>query len=237
MDIGKSFSYQFEDKQWISKLGLGAVISLVPILNFAMSGYIVDILRNVENNVAEPLPNWDDLSKKFSDGLILFAAGLIYAAPLLPVICLPLGALSFSSLIASNGNFQDFGRSIAGVGAVLFYCLLCIFILYLMVLSLIYPAILVMFSRAGTFSACFKFRQAFDMVGRNAGPFITAWIVSVGAGLGVGLIVGFINALIGWIPCFGWIVALILGLGFGVYIITVHAHLFGQFGAVALTQN
>ena len=86
MDIGKSFSYQFEDKQWISKLGLGAVISLVPILNFAMSGYIVDILRNVENNVAKPLPNWDDLSKKFSDGLILFAAGLIYAAPLLPVI-------------------------------------------------------------------------------------------------------------------------------------------------------
>ena len=30
MDIGKSFSYPFEDNQWLSKLGLGAVISMVP---------------------------------------------------------------------------------------------------------------------------------------------------------------------------------------------------------------
>ena len=38
MDIGKSFSYPFEDKEWISKLGLGAVITIVPVLNLAWSG-------------------------------------------------------------------------------------------------------------------------------------------------------------------------------------------------------
>ena len=38
MDISKAFSFQFEDKQWINKLGIGAVISIVPISNFALSG-------------------------------------------------------------------------------------------------------------------------------------------------------------------------------------------------------
>ena len=47
MDIGKVFSYQFEDRQWITKLGLGALISLVPILNVAITGYMVGIIRNV----------------------------------------------------------------------------------------------------------------------------------------------------------------------------------------------
>ena len=46
MDAEKSFTFPFEDKEWISKLGLGAVISLVPILNFAWSGYLVGIIRN-----------------------------------------------------------------------------------------------------------------------------------------------------------------------------------------------
>ena len=73
MDAEKSFTFPFEDTEWVSKLGLGALISMVPILNFAWSGYLVDIIRNVMNNDAEPLPTWDDLGKKFNDGLILFA--------------------------------------------------------------------------------------------------------------------------------------------------------------------
>ena len=56
MNIEKSFTFPFEDKQWISKLGLGAVIGLVPILNFAWSGYMIGIIRNVMNNMTEPLP-------------------------------------------------------------------------------------------------------------------------------------------------------------------------------------
>jgi len=35
MDVGKSFSFQFEDKEWLNQLGLGAIIALAPILNFA----------------------------------------------------------------------------------------------------------------------------------------------------------------------------------------------------------
>lgn len=236
MDIGKSFSFQFEDSQWISKLGIGAIIAIVPILNFAWSGYMVDIMRNVRNGVTEPLPNWDDIGKKFTEGLILFGAGLVYALPILIVFCLPMGFFGVSGLLSGNNNMQDLARSIAGAGGVLFYCILCIFLVYALALSIIYPAILVTFSREGTFASCFKFRDVSDLISKNVSPFFTAWIVSLVAGLIVSFVVGFVNVMVGWIPCIGWIVGLGLGLASGVYASSVYAHLFGQFGAMAFGQ-
>ncbi len=233
MDIGKSFSYQFEDHQWISKLGWGAVIAIVPILNFAWSGYIVGIMRNVANHLSEPLPQWDNLDKKFTEGLILFAAGLVYALPMLIVICLPLSIFAFSSILSGNDNLQNAAQALATAGGLLFYCLMCLFIIYLLALSVIYPAILVIFSREGTFASCFKFREVFDLTGRNIAPFFMAWGINVLGGLAIGLAVGIFNALIGWIPCVGWIAGLIVGLGSGVYLTTIYAHLFGQFSAIA----
>jgi hypothetical protein len=230
MDVEKSFSYPFEDRDWASKLGLGAVISIVPILNFAWSGYLVGIIRNVMNQTPQPLPTWDDLGKKFSEGLILFGAILIYASPILLVVCLPLSITAFSGLFSENNNWEEIGRRMTEAGGVLLLGLLCIGMLYGFVLSLIYPALLVLFAREGTFASCFKLREALDLIGKNAGDFFTAWGLSLVASLGVGLVVGFVNLVVGWVPCIGWIIGMALGLISGVYSTAVYAHLFGQFG-------
>lgn len=237
MDIEKSFRFPFEDKEWLSKLGLGTIISIVPILNFAWSGYMVGIIRNVMNNRAEPLPTWDDLDKKFSDGLILFGVGIIYALPILIAICLPMSMVAFSSLLSGNSNLEEIARTLGETGGILFYCVLCVIVLYALMLSVIYPAILVIFSREGTFASCFKFKEVFDLISKNAVAFFTAWALSLVAGLGVGLAIGIINTIIGWIPCVGWIASIVLSFGSGVYISAVYAHLFGQFGITAFEQN
>jgi hypothetical protein len=232
MDFNKAFSFQFEDNQWISKLGLGAVISLVPILNFALSGYIVGIIRNVRDSSTELLPNWDDLDKKFSEGLILFGAGVVYALPLI-LIFLPIGIMTVAGLLSGNQNLRDISNIIAGAGSVLLYCLLCLILIYALALSVIYPAILVLFAREGTFSSCFKFQAVFDLVTRNSGHFFTAWLVSIAAGIGVGVIIGIVNLLVGWIPCIGWIVSIVISFGSSIYLLTIYAYLFGEFGRVA----
>ena len=237
MNVEKSFAYPFEDKDWVRKLGLGALISMVPILNFAWSGYMVDILRNVMSSQPEPLPTWDDLGKKFNEGLILFGAGLIYAAPILIAVCLPLGITAFSGLFSRDGNVQDLSQTITEVGVVVFFGLLCVLLLYGLVLSILYPAILVLFSREGTFASCFQLRQAFDLIRKNAAPFFIAWALSIAAGLVVGLIVGFVNLVVSWIPCIGWIVGLVLGVASVIYSNVVYAHLFGQFGKTALEDR
>jgi Protein of unknown function (DUF4013) len=237
MNIEKSFRFPFEDKEWISKLGLGALITMVPILNFAWSGYLVDIIRNVMNNTTEPLPTWDDLGKKFNEGLILFAAGLVYASPILILMCLPLSMMAFSGLFSINSNMEDLARVITDAGGVLFYGLLCVFVFYAIALSVIYPAILVLFSREGTFASCFKLQEAFALISKNTGPFFTAWGLSLVGGFGVGLVIGIFNLIVGWIPCIGWIASLVLSLGSGVYIAAVYAHLFGQFGALVFGHS
>jgi hypothetical protein len=237
MDAEKSFTFPFEDQEWISKLGLGALISLVPILNFAWSGYLVDIIRNVMSNNPKPLPAWDDLDKKFKEGLVLFGASLVYASPILIAFCLPLGILAASGLLSANSDMQDISQTLTGAGGVLLFCLLGILILYGIVLSVLYPAILVMFSREGTFASCFKLREALALISKNAGPFFTAWAVSLAVSLGVGLLVGFVNMVVGFVPCLGWVIGLALSMGSGVYATAVYAHLFGQFGRAAFSEK
>ncbi len=237
MDIEKSFSFPFEDKEWSSKLGLGAAISLVPILNFAWYGYTVGILRNVMNNASEPLPTWEDLGKRFTDGLILFAAMLIYASPLLIMICLPLSLAGFGGILSGNNDMREIGQTIATAGGFLLLGFLCLFFLYGLIVSIVSAAIMVIFAREGTFASCFKLGEAFALISRNAGSFFTAWGMSLVASLAVGLVVGFVNAVLGWIPCFGWIISLGLSALSGVYITAVYAHLLGQFGREAFGQN
>jgi hypothetical protein len=237
MNIGKSFSFPFEDKQWISKLGLGAVITLVPILNFAWTGYIVQLTRNVMNDQPEPLPTWDDIGKKLTEGLILALAGLVYSLPILIVVCLPLSIMLVPALMSGNADMQDISNAIAGVGSALFFCLLCVFFVYIMALSVIYPAILIVFSREGTFASCFKFRQVFDLIGKNTSAFFTAWIVGIAAGFGVGLVAGFAQFVLNFIPCLGQIASLILTFGIVTYTSVVYTHLFGQFGLIAFGQG
>lgn len=237
MNVEESFTYPFGDKEWISKLGLGALISMVPVLNFAWSGYLVGILRNMMNHVAEPLPTWDDLGKKFSDGLLLFAAGLVYALPILIPFLLPVVVTVLSGLASGMQNMQDIARSLTDVGNILFLCLTCVLILYGLLLSILYPAILVMFAREGTFVSCFKLPEVFALIRNNAAAFFTAWGLSLAASIGVGLVVGFINLIVSWIPCIGWIFGMVLALASGVYSMTVYAHLFGQFGRMTYKDN
>jgi hypothetical protein len=237
MDAGKSFSFPFEDRDWPSKLSLGALISIVPVLNFAWSGYLVGIIRNVMNNSTELLPTWDDLGKKFNEGLILFGASLIYAFPLLIAVCLPLGVSASSDLFAGNSNFQDLSQRLIEAGGALLFCMLCFLVVYGLVLSIAYPAILVLFAREGTFASCFKLGEAFRMISRNPAAFFTAWGISLVASIGVGLITGFVNLIFSWVPCIGWIVGMVLSFATGAYITAVYAHLFGQFGRTVLEEN
>ena len=42
----------FKDANWLSKILVGALVSLVPILNFAAYGYAVQTTRNIRDDEA-----------------------------------------------------------------------------------------------------------------------------------------------------------------------------------------
>ncbi len=231
--IAQSFSYQLEDIQWPTKLGLGALISLVPILNLAVAGYQVAIIRNVVAEAAQPLPHWDDFGRKFIDGLILAIAGLVYALPIFLLVGVPLTVLILTGAMSQSSS-QDLGSSIGGVRILAAICILGLMLVYSLLLSLIRPVILVLFAREGTLTSCFRLGEIVRIVRHYPGPFARTWIAIILAGIAIGLVVGFLNLVAGWVPCLGWVAGLLLAGASAVYILTVDAHLIGQLARLVL---
>lgn len=227
MDIGKSFSFPFEDERWLSKSVIGAIVAIVPIVNFAWLGYLIELLRAVMAGTPKPLPEWGNFGEKWVKGLLLTFASMIYAIPALILACIPLTMLGGLSATQESNLSDQLGGLLAGVGGI-FGCLILVYSLFL---TFILPAIYINYARNSTFSALFEFGRIIKIATDELGKYVTAWLVSLLAGIVVGLVVGILTALVGWIPCVGWALAWLVSAVGSVYIFYIYGHLFGQVGA------
>lgn len=232
MDIGRSFTFSFEDKDWFPKYLLGALISAIPILNFAWMGYLIEIIGNVADEVPYPLPDWSDLGEKFINGLIIWLAGLVYALPAIILFGFPF-TISLVSGLASN---TDCGQAIASALVGLGVILACLITIYFVAFSFLFPAVMINFARFGTFGSCFQFREIIKIVSENSSNYVIAWLVAIIFGFVVGMVLSTIGVVMGFIICFGWILMWVLSALATIWISTVYAHLFGQVAAEAGTS-
>jgi len=233
MDIGKSLQYTFEDERWLSKLGLGALISLVPILNLAWVGYYIDIMKNVMDDKAFPLPEWDEFAEKFMKGLLISVAGFLYALPGLLFLCLPLGLMFIPAFVQDSDAQSTLAVVTSLAGVAMFCCIGFYFLLF----SFFFPAVQIHFARQGTFQSCFQLREIFYVISGHASDYLVAWLISLVAGLIVGIVIGVVGVVLGWIPCLGqlliWAASAIAGAWTG----AVYAHIFGQCGRKAFLST
>ena len=52
MDFGKAFTYVFEDEEWIKKILIGALLSLIPFVGWwFVGGWGLEITKNVIRKV------------------------------------------------------------------------------------------------------------------------------------------------------------------------------------------
>jgi hypothetical protein len=226
MDVGKSVGYVFEDQKWTNKLLLGMLVSIVPIVNFALLGWVIDIMRNVSQRQPNPLPEWDNFGDKFIKGTILFVVGLIYSLPALLITC-PLFFLPFT-----RGDFSREGQqALTGMFVGTTLLLTCAVAIYGLLISFLMPAIYLNFARKGTFAACFEFGEIWRIMSKNLGDYIVAWLIIIVVGIGVSFVISIVGAVLAIIPCCGWILAWILFGVTTVWILAVFGHLFGQIGA------
>lgn len=110
MDVGRSISYVFQDPQWLKKVLIGGVLSIIPIFGMlVVAGYWIRIARNVASGIELPLPDWNDFGGDFMRGLKAAVALLIWALPLIILFScgfIPLAILNDSS---------DAAQSLAGL--------------------------------------------------------------------------------------------------------------------------
>src|SRR5437868_3555064 len=114
LDIRRALTYMSDDLRASEKIGLGALISLAPILNVAVLGFQVEVARRVAHGDSKPLPEWDELKHFWAQGAWL---GLAYYLYSLPIMLLVFGGLAtvFVGLVLSSQS--DSARSGASVPA------------------------------------------------------------------------------------------------------------------------
>jgi Protein of unknown function (DUF4013) len=235
MELGRSFTFPFQDKSWFSKLIIAALISFVPILNFALIGWMVEIAHRVMNREPEELPGWDNFGKKWMGGLYYAVAGFIYSLPVMLVACV-MGAISFGSSLAlsqNNNNAQNVANAVMAGSGIVGLCLGCLVILYGLVLSVLMPGLLVHYAKEDNFGSLFKLGVVYGKVRENASSFFMAWLVALVFGFVAGLVLGGVGTILSIIPCIGWIAALLISMLAAPYISAVYSHLFGQYGEKA----
>lgn len=213
MDIGKSFTFVFEDDEWITKLLLGAAILLLGIvfswlllipliLAFALlGGYGVAVTRQVMGGNLDKLPEWDNWGELIADGLKVIVIGIVYALPIIVLsICLGIPA----GILAEDAQ---------GLSSLFSVLLSCLSLLWAIVVSVALPAATAFWVAADDLSAAFRFGEVLGFVRDHLATYLITFLMS--------WVANFIGQL-GSIVCgIGWLVTV-------PYAWMVTGHLYGQ---------
>lgn len=217
MDIGKAFSFVFEDDRWITKILIAAAILAVGWVFFwllgvplllaflLLAGYQVEITRRVIRGVTPVLPEWDDWGKLLVEGIKFAVIGLVYALPAIVVsICLGVPL----SLWGENGNGDAtwaswvFGLPMTGMN-----------ILWGIFTALVLPAAVAFYVVNDDLAAAFRFGEVVRFTFKNIKTYIITAIM--------GWVAGLIGGLGTWLCLIGWLATY-------PYSIMVTGHLYGQ---------
>ncbi|MBP6016788.1 MAG: DUF4013 domain-containing protein [Candidatus Promineofilum sp.] len=216
-----------EDKQWISKLLIGALMSVLGFLivpALILQGYVVKIIRQVMNGNWDGLPEWENWGDLLKDGFFVTVAQFVYTLPF--ILLMIIGGAATGGMASLTGS--DDLSAIAATGGGLL--LLCLVILFAVALLFLTPAILIQYAIKDDFGACFRFGEVFGIIRNNMSDILIAFVVTLVAALVVTLLIGILSL----IPCLGWIAAFLIGLAVGPYISYVGGHLYGQIAAKIL---
>lgn len=230
MEIGRALGYISEDERWTTKLLLGAVISVIPFLNFAAIGYGVQIARNVAEGQERPLPEWDDLGKLFLDGLRLAGAYLVYLLPVFLVLFCMM-AVAVASLAYYDSAAADTATSDplpAAMITVYGLSLIC-FLPYSLLLYALWPLLGIQVARTARLGACFEFKEMARLVRVQPVNYLLLLVVLLGLYLAqvVVIIPALVVAIV--IPCLGYIAYMLVSGAAIALIFMVMGHLQGQF--------
>ncbi len=214
LDIGRAFQFMFEDPEWIKKILIGGIVSLIPIVNFATLGYMLEVLKNVAEGNPRPLPDWNNFGSFFMKGLYAFIGLLILALPLILVWCCMIAVST--ALGGSSGSSSD--SSTSGIVGIVISCLGCLMALYGILLAVYSYAALTRFALSGQLSTFWDFRGTMALIQSNVGTYLIALVLTIVAS---------------FIASFGWILCLIGVIFTTFWSQLVSGHLFGQFARIS----
>jgi len=208
MDIGKAFTYAFDDENWLMKILMGGLFSLLSVILIGIPfvlGYLVETIKNVMDGVPSPLPEWDNLGEKFTKGLVLALILFIYQIPNLLLQCVRFGAMM--ALAEADPEAAE------NATLIIQSCQGCFSLVWGLLVAAISPAVFIKYTLTEEFMAGFRFGELFDLITADLGNYVIAVLLTWLAG---------IVSLVG-------LCGLCIGVFFtGFWSRLVQAHLYGQ---------
>lgn len=214
MDVGKSFTFMFEDKDWIAKIAIGAIVVLLSAFIIPIPllvGYCLAVTKRVHDGDPTPLPEWTNIGDMFVKGLYAIVGVLIWASPLLLLLCC--SAIAITGISAAADGSGGANDAMGGIGGVLLACLYCLMFIVGIAINIFIYAPITTFALNNRINTFWDFRGIWGFIKANPGNYIIALLLALVANF----VAGF-----GVIACF-------IGVFFTTFwAALVAAHLFGQ---------
>lgn len=203
MDFAQAFSFPLQDKEWIKKIAITALISLIPVVGWiAVLGWSLEIARRVIRGESPVLPDWSNFGGLIGLGLKGFVVGLVFSIPSV-VLSLP------SSLMSAFADSEQLVTALS----ILSICTGCLSLLYAIAFMFVVPAAAGQLAATDSLAEAFNVRKLVSLI-RNAPA---AYLIVI-----LGLLVAGIIAPLGVIAC-------VIGVFFTLaYTLAVEGHLYGQ---------
>ncbi|MBE2222959.1 MAG: DUF4013 domain-containing protein [Anaerolineae bacterium] len=232
MDIGKAFSFITEDEKWVEKLGIGALIGMIPIANFAAFGYQVQIARNVWHGEERPLPTWDEFGKMFVDGLRIVGAMMVYMLPMIliySVMVMGMVAFAFMTESGAYSSANAGGDEFVGIMIMMMSLSMLCIMPYMLLIWLLYPMFFIQVARHGSVKSCFAFRDMWALLRAYPANYLLVIGVIFGLYMILSIVIMPVYLVAMFIPCIGFIVTMLVTGGMTILVGAVSGHLEGQF--------
>ena len=179
VDFGRSFTFVTEDPESVKKILIGGAFTLASVLLVGVPfvlGYFSRTLRNVVAGAPRPLPDWDDLSGIFNEGLRLTAVYLLYTLGVVAVLA-GLGCVVALPFMALSGSGRDASEALGVLGGLGIVALYGLVMVASLALGLYLPAALARAAVRGTVADGFAWREILGFIRANLGNYLISLVI------------------------------------------------------------
>ncbi len=214
IDFGRAFRFVFDDPDWVKKVLMGSLFTLLGVFVIGgvfLAGYIARLIQRAARGEARPLPDWDDLGDLFSSGLRILGAYLAH----LFVVLLPLLGVAFFSIVLAGGAASASQEAAEGLGTLAGIAMLgayAFMMLGMLALLVYFPAALTRVALSERFGAAFEVQANIAFIRRNPMNYMLAIVFYLVANFAAQF--GVLLCCIGVLPASFWSVC-VFGFSLG----------------------